>query len=93
MIAKKKKVSRDFVRKWTQSPKQDFLKDNRGWEKRRRRKWPKTIEAKIKKIHQDLESDPYQFYTRATAIEQEWRKKYSKIYFKLTDDFHLANNH
>ncbi|PIP17899.1 MAG: hypothetical protein COX43_01745 [Parcubacteria group bacterium CG23_combo_of_CG06-09_8_20_14_all_35_9] len=38
MIARKKKVSRDFVRKWTRSPNQDFTQDKRGWQKGKRRK-------------------------------------------------------
>jgi len=33
MIARKKKVSRNFVIKWTKSPNQNFEKDNRGWKK------------------------------------------------------------
>lgn len=78
MIAKKKKVSRNFVTEWTQSPKQDFTKDSRGWEKGKRRKWTKETEKKIKKIYNNLEKDPSQFYLGATAIEQEWRKKYLK---------------
>lgn len=79
MIAKKKKVSRPFVIKWTKSSEQDFTEDNRGWEKGKRRKWTKGTEKKIKKIYNDLEKDPSQFYLGATAIDQEWRKKYSKI--------------
>lgn len=79
MIAEKKKVSRNFVIRWTQSSNQDFIKDNRGWRKGRRRKWTKEIERKIEKIYNDLEKDPFQFYLGATAIEQEWRKRYSRI--------------
>ena len=79
MIAKKKKVSRNFVIKWTKSPNQNFEKDNRGWKKGKRRKWPKSIEKKIKTIYQFLKNDPYQFYSGATAIEQEWRKRYPEI--------------
>jgi hypothetical protein len=79
MIAKKKKVSRPFVIEWTQSPGQDFTKDNRGWKKGARRKWPDKVEKRIEKIYHNLEKDPYQFYLGATAIEQEWRKRYSRI--------------
>ena len=79
MIAKKKKVSRPFVIKWTKSINQDFTKDNRGWEKGKRRKWSRKIERKIKTIHQALKKDPHQFYLGATAIEQKWRKRYPKI--------------
>lgn len=64
---------------WTKSPNQDFSKDNRGWPKGRRRKWSKRTEERIKSIHRDLEQDSYQFYTGATAIDQEWRKRYSEI--------------
>ncbi|MBU4580405.1 hypothetical protein KKB43_05315 [Patescibacteria group bacterium] len=78
MIAKKKKVSRNFVIKWTKSLYQDFDEDNRGWQKGKRRKWTKETEEKIKKIYHNLEKDPSQFYLGATAIEQEWRKKYSE---------------
>lgn len=63
---------------WTKSPNQDFTKDDRGWPKGRRRKWSKRTEEGIKSIHQDLEQDSYQFYTGATAIDQEWRKRYSE---------------
>lgn len=61
---------------WTKSPTQDFAKDNRGWPKGKRRKWDKEDEKKVRTIHQQLKKDPYQFYIGATAIEQEWRKKY-----------------
>lgn len=78
MIAKKEKTSRNFVIRWTQSPNQDFTKDNRGWPKGNRKKWNKVTEKRIKEIHQFLENNPHQFYTGATAIEQEWRKRYPK---------------
>ncbi len=61
---------------WTKSPTQDFIKDNRGWLKDKRRKWIKEDKEKVQAIHQQLKEDPYQFYIGATAIEQEWRKKY-----------------
>lgn len=76
-IAKKKKVSRPFIDKWTQSSNQDFNEDARGWEKGRRRKWSKKIEEKIEKIYNDLKNNPAQFYLGATAIDLEWRRKYS----------------
>ncbi len=64
---------------WTKSPDQDFNKDDRGWPKGKHRKWTKTTEERIVKIHQALEEDPYQFYSGATAIEQEWRKRHPNI--------------
>lgn len=76
MIAKKKKVSRPFVISWTKSSKQNFSKDNRGWKKGHRRKWTKETERKVKKIYDKLKNNPARFYLGATAIEQEWRKKY-----------------
>jgi len=79
MIAKKNRVSRNFVIKWAKSPNQDFKKDNRGWPKGKRRKWSKITEIKIKEIYLELENDPSKFFTGATAIEQEWRKRYPQI--------------
>lgn len=63
---------------WTKSPNQDFTKDKRGWPKGKRRKWSKKDEERIKIIYRELEKDPYQFYSGATAIETEWRKRYSE---------------
>ncbi|MFQ6052572.1 MAG: hypothetical protein ACE5K4_12915 [Candidatus Hydrothermarchaeota archaeon] len=77
-ISRKKKVSRNFVIRWTKSPDQDFTEDNRGWPKSKRRKWDKAVEQRIKEIHQYLKNDPYEFYTGATAIAQEWRKRHPK---------------
>jgi len=79
MIAKKKKVTRNFVIKWTSSPSQDFAKDDRGWPKGKRRKWTAEDEKRIKSIYKDLCQNPLEFYTGATAIEQEWREKHSDI--------------
>lgn len=79
MIAKKKRVSRNFVSKWTKSENQDFTKDKRGWQKGQRRKWNKIAEKRIKKIHQDLESNPREFYDGATAITDIWQRKYPNI--------------
>jgi len=64
---------------WTKSPTQNLRKDQRGWLKGKRRKWTKKDEERIQIIHQQLKNDPYQFYIGATAIAQEWRKKYSDI--------------
>lgn len=79
MIAKKNRVSRNFVIKWTKSANQNFKEDKRGWQKGKRRKWPKEIEKRIKEIYNTLKNNPYQFYLGATAIEQEWRKRYPQI--------------
>lgn len=79
MIAKKNRVSRNFVIRWTRSIDQDFSVDSRGWPKGKGRRWSKIEEAIIRKIHNYLENDPHQFYTGSTAIEQEWRKMYPDI--------------
>ncbi len=78
-IARKKKVSMDFVIKWTQSQDQDFIEDSRGWPKGKRRKWTEDTEKAIKEIFHDIQNDPVRFYCGATAVEQEWRKRYPKI--------------
>lgn len=75
-IARMTKTTRKFVRKWTKSPNQDFTNDNRGWEKGLKRKWTKTTEQRIKKIHKELDDDPKQFYVGPSAIDQEWRKRF-----------------
>jgi transposase len=69
-------VSRKFVIRWTQSPHQDVTIDGRGWKKGRRRKWFMGVEEKIREIHRYLRESPSEFYTGATAIEIEWRRRY-----------------
>ena len=78
-IARKKKVSMDFVIKWTQSQDQDFIQDSRGWPKGKRRKWAKDTEGISKEIFHNIQDDPLRFYCGDTAIEQEWRKRYPKV--------------
>lgn len=77
-IAIEMKVSRNFVTRWTQSEDQDFTIDNRGWEKGKARKWEKEIKERIKDIRLYLENDSFEFYYGATAIQQEWRRRYPK---------------
>lgn len=76
MIARKKKVSRNFVIRWTQTPEQDCSPDQRGWPKGKRRKWGRKVERKIRALHRKLSSDPRHFFSGATAIEQQWRRQY-----------------
>lgn len=76
---RREKVSKNFVAAWAKSPNQDFTQDNRGWQKGRRRKWTKADEKRIKIIYKGLDSDPFQFYTGATAIDLRWRKNYPGI--------------
>lgn len=79
MIASRKKVSRNFVGAWTKSPIQNFTQDRRGWLKGRRRKWKQITEKRIQTIHRFLTNNVKQFYSGATAVEQEWRKRYPQI--------------
>lgn len=69
-------VSADFVLDWTQSKDQDFEKDDRGWEKGRRRKWDQKIVERIKQIRNELEEDPQEDYWGPTAVEVEYRRQY-----------------
>ncbi|HID43139.1 MAG TPA: hypothetical protein EYP30_05070 [Archaeoglobaceae archaeon] len=78
MIAKKQRVSRNFVITWTKSANQDFQKDNRGWPKGKRRKWLKETERKIKIVYNSLKNDPARFYLGATAIADELQRRYPK---------------
>lgn len=76
-IAREMEVSRNFVSRWTQSEHQDFTIDNRGWEKGKARKWDLEIKERIKDIRLYLENGSFEFYHGATAIQQEWRRRYS----------------
>jgi len=69
-------VSRKFVIKWTRSKDQDVTIDDRGWIRGRRRKWGMVAEDRIKEIHMYLVTTPDEFYTGATAIDLEWRRRY-----------------
>jgi transposase len=79
VIVREEVVSRGFVDKWTQSADQDFTKDSRGWEEGRSRKWDKCTEDKIKEIREYLDDKTDAFYTGATAVEIEWRKRYPDL--------------
>lgn len=76
MISRRLGVGKPFVIKWTQSPDQDFTRDERGWPKGKPRRWNQTTLKVIKTIHQELTGDPHRFFTGATAIETEWRRRY-----------------
>lgn len=78
-IARKKKVSRNFVIAWTQSSDQDFMRDDRGWPAGKRRKWDQSTVQRIKVIHHSLIKDPGEFYVGATAIVQRWRQRYPML--------------
>ena len=76
-IARKLGMSKHTVIRWTQSPDQDFARDNRGWPKGKRRKWSETTEASIRALHNNLVEDAEEFFYGATAIIHQWRKQYS----------------
>lgn len=75
-IADRVAMSRDFVNKWTQSKEQNMNKDKRGWTKGRRRKWSGETEKRIAQIRSYLEENEKEFYWGATAIAQEWHRRF-----------------
>lgn len=75
-IAKRLKLSKQFVVNWTQSVDQDLEKDGRGWPKDQGRVWNEQTRKRIGKLHQELENNPRQFYNGATAIQQRYRGRY-----------------
>jgi hypothetical protein len=76
MIVRQLQVSKGFVKRWTSSAEQDLSSDGRGWPKGQHRSWDKTTIERIKEIHQFQLHDPQQFFCGATAINQEWRRRY-----------------
>jgi hypothetical protein len=75
-IARTKRLNKRFVIRWTQSPRQNFQEDHRGWPMGQRRKWTKHTEKRIAQLHSSLKADPKAFYLGATVIEQQWRRQY-----------------
>src|SRR5215467_10558971 len=76
MIARQLQTSRGFVRRWTAAPNQDLAADKRGWRKGRHRVWDEKTINRIKELHQFLMQDQRQFFCGATAIAQEWWRRY-----------------
>jgi len=76
MIARQLQTSRGFVRRWTAAPNQDLAADKRGWRKGRHRVWDEKTVNRIKDLHQRLVQDQRQFFCGATAIAQEWHRRY-----------------
>lgn len=70
------KVSKQFVITWTRSPELDLTADARGWVKGKRRRWSTQTVRRVASIHRALERSARSFYSGATAIEQEWRRRY-----------------
>lgn len=77
MIAHSLKVSKGYVDRWTRSPDQDCSLDARGWPQGKGRTWGDETTNRVAELHRMLENDPLSFYTGATAIAQEWRRRYS----------------
>ena len=75
-IADRLGVSRPFVNKWTQRESMDFTEDHRGWRRGKPRKWNKQTEVRILQIHNYLQSNPLEFYSGASAVRQEWTRRY-----------------
>ncbi|KXB06966.1 hypothetical protein AKJ51_02375 [candidate division MSBL1 archaeon SCGC-AAA382A20] len=75
-IADRVGMSREFVNKWTQSKDQDMKKDERGWPKGQRRKWTGKTEKRITQIRSYLEENEKEFYWGATAIAQQWHRRF-----------------
>lgn len=76
-ISKQLSVSLNFVLRWTQTKKMNFQEDKRGWKKNKGRKWDSVVRKNILALHRSL-TERNSFYTGATAIAQEWFKKYSE---------------
>ena len=69
-------VSKGFVVNWTRSGTQRLDADHRGWPKGQGRIWDDTTRKRLQKIHRELERDPHEFYSGASAIQQHYRQRY-----------------
>jgi transposase len=78
-IARRLRVTKKFVIRWTRSIEQDFSIDGRGWKMGQGRKWDNDDRQRIQKIHESLTKDPLQFYWGASAIQQEWHRRFPGI--------------
>jgi transposase len=76
-IAAKVGMSRKFVRRWTETKEMERDQDQRGWRKGRRRSLSVEVERRIQEIYNYLSTNEYEFFSGATAIEQEWKKRYN----------------
>lgn len=71
-ISRRLLVSRKFVRKWIKT--QDTKKDNRGWPKRKRRKYNQEEIERIKKIRKELKQKKFLF--GSDSIQDVYRNRY-----------------
>lgn len=64
--------------KWTKSMDQDLSLDARGWKKGKGRFYSQRDEQRILKIHQELDTNPLEHFSGASAILQRYQKLYPK---------------
>jgi hypothetical protein len=62
--------------KRTSSPDQDLSVDRRGWKKGKSRSYTPRDEQRILKIHRELDADPLEHFSGASAIPQRYQKLY-----------------
>jgi hypothetical protein len=64
--------------KWTKSVDQDLSLDARGWKKGKGRSYSQRDEGRILKIHRELDTDPLEHFSGASAVLQRYEKLYPK---------------
>jgi hypothetical protein len=62
--------------KWTKSKDQDLSVDYRGWKKGKSRSYSPRDEERILRIHQELDADPQEHFSGASAILQRYQERY-----------------
>lgn len=72
------RVSNRTVLRWTQSATQDCSIDHRGWPKGMKRTHTAETLTRIRQIHDELSTDPAEFFTGASAIEREWTMRFAE---------------
>lgn len=75
-IAEQTGLSKQFVINWTKAENQDLEVDQRGWPMGQGRLWDETTRKRIQSIHRELERNPHEFYSGASAIQQRYRQWY-----------------
>jgi len=66
------------VSSWTHSADQDIQEDHRGWKKGKSRSYSQRDEECILRIHQELDKDPLEHFSGASAILQRYQKRHPK---------------
>jgi transposase len=75
-IAQLAGVSSHTVQRWTRAADQDCSIDGRGWKKGVGRVHTEQTTRRICALHERLTTSKKEFFTGATAIAQEWRRRY-----------------